>query len=224
MSKVACMQPYLFPYFGYFQLAHAVDDYVFLDDVSYIKKGFINRNQLMINNKLYKFTIPVDNVSQNKKINQHIISIGWTEKLIKTITHGYSKSLYFRKYENLIFALIEQCSGNNFYDAASHIVETLCKELGITTRFHSSSDFMVEDFKAEKKIIEICKDFDATMYINPIGGLDLDFYQQEYFDPIDLRFIKRKDSLSNLSIIDLLFTQDIEYIKEQLNEYELVTK
>ena len=50
------MQPYLFPYIGYFQLIHAVDAFVIHDDIQYIKGGWINRNRIQINNKDYLFT------------------------------------------------------------------------------------------------------------------------------------------------------------------------
>ena len=51
--KIAIMQPYLFPYIGYFQLINCVDLFVLLDDVNYIMRGYINRNTLMINGKKY---------------------------------------------------------------------------------------------------------------------------------------------------------------------------
>ena len=49
--KVAMMQPYLFPYLGYFQLVNAVDVFVFADDVNFIKGGFINRNRILLKNE-----------------------------------------------------------------------------------------------------------------------------------------------------------------------------
>ncbi len=45
------MQPYLFPYLGYFQLLKAVDVFVFADDVNFIKGGFINRNKILFKNE-----------------------------------------------------------------------------------------------------------------------------------------------------------------------------
>lgn len=57
--KLAIMQPYIFPYIGYFQLIRAVDKFVFFDDVSYIKKGWVNRNQILVNNKRQLFTVPL---------------------------------------------------------------------------------------------------------------------------------------------------------------------
>ena len=63
------MQPYFFPYLGDWQLINAVDKFVLLDDVNYIMRGFINRNSILVNGKPYKFSISIDQPSQNKLIN-----------------------------------------------------------------------------------------------------------------------------------------------------------
>lgn len=36
--KLAIMQPYFLPYIGYFQMVKAVDQFVFYDDVNFIKR------------------------------------------------------------------------------------------------------------------------------------------------------------------------------------------
>lgn len=66
--KVGIMQPYFMPYIGYWQLINVVDKFVLLDDVNYIMRGYINRNSILLNGKPYRFTLPVENASQNKLI------------------------------------------------------------------------------------------------------------------------------------------------------------
>ena len=66
--SVAIMQPYIFPYLGYFQLVNAVDDFVFYDDVNFIKQGWINRNNILINNTKTLFTIPIKKASSFTEI------------------------------------------------------------------------------------------------------------------------------------------------------------
>ena len=68
--KLAIMQPYFFPYLGYFQLINAVDKFVVLDDVNYINKGWINRNRILINGHATFMTLPLQKASQNKRINE----------------------------------------------------------------------------------------------------------------------------------------------------------
>src|SRR3954471_10551580 len=45
--KVAIMQPYFFPYIGHFQLIQSADRFILLDDVQYIRHGWINRNRIL---------------------------------------------------------------------------------------------------------------------------------------------------------------------------------
>ena len=68
--KIAIMQPYFFPYLGYWQLISAVDRFIVFDDVNYIKKGWINRNRILLNGKDHLFTLPLKGASQNKLINE----------------------------------------------------------------------------------------------------------------------------------------------------------
>ena len=44
--RVGIMQPYFFPYIGYFQLIDAVDIYVNLDHVSFMKRSYMTRNSI----------------------------------------------------------------------------------------------------------------------------------------------------------------------------------
>jgi len=65
------MQPYFFPYLGYYQMVYEVERYVFLDDVSFIKRGFINRNAILLNSIRHDFSLPVRNASQHRDICEH---------------------------------------------------------------------------------------------------------------------------------------------------------
>ena len=67
---LAIMQPYIFPYIGYWQLINAVDVFVIFDDVSYIKKGYINRNSILLNGQGQRITLELIGASQNKLINE----------------------------------------------------------------------------------------------------------------------------------------------------------
>ena len=71
--KVAIMQPYIFPYIGYFQLINLVDKFIIYDDVNYIKKGWINRNKILNNGSELYFSIPIKKSSQNKLINELLL-------------------------------------------------------------------------------------------------------------------------------------------------------
>lgn len=73
--KIAIIQPYLFPYIGYFQLINAVDKFIMYDDVNYIQRGWINRNRILINGRAQFFTLPCSKSSQNKLINEIFVDL-----------------------------------------------------------------------------------------------------------------------------------------------------
>ena len=96
--KLGIMQPYFLPYIGYFQLIKAVDKFIIYDDVNFIKKGWINRNNLLVDGQPFLFSAPLIKVSQNRKINEikMVESHEWHRKLLKTIKN-YLKSLKILK-------------------------------------------------------------------------------------------------------------------------------
>lgn len=98
---VGVMQPYLFPYLGYFQLVHHCDKFVFYDDVNYIKGGYVNRNNILCNSKKQLFTLPVEKASSFKKINELSFQRN-PKKIIRTIEQAYSKSTYFDEVMPLV--------------------------------------------------------------------------------------------------------------------------
>ena len=106
--KIAIMQPYLFPYIGYFQLINAVDKFIIYDDVTYIKQGWINRNNILLNGKPFLFTVPLKDASSYKLIRD--IEIGnnfnWKTKLIRTVEQAYKKAPYFK----IVIQIFEEVS------------------------------------------------------------------------------------------------------------------
>lgn len=227
------MQPYLFPYIGYFQLINAVDTFVIYDDVNFIKKGWINRNSILVNNKSFLFSAPLKEVSQNKRINEIFIdtNANWQNELLKTIEYSYKKAPFFSAVFPIINSVLTQ-NETNLSKFITYSLQTIAQYLTIKTNFIISSDIEKNnDLKGQDKIIEICKKCNATSYINAIGGIELyntnDFLQQN----IQLHFIKtnpieytqfKNEFVPWLSIIDVLMFNDVEKVKIMLNNYDLV--
>ncbi|QOG03800.1 WbqC family protein [Flavobacterium sp. MDT1-60] len=231
--KVAIMQPYFFPYIGYFQLINAVDTFVIYDDVNFIKKGWINRNNILVNKKQFLFSIDLKGASQNRLINEIEIDENshWKADLLKTIRFAYAKAPFF---EN-VFPIIKNIVEHNEINVSKLIVYSLqkiCNFLSIETEILISSDLNKNKYlKSQNKIIEICKKLDATTYINAIGGLTL--YDEELFlkNNISLSFIKsnpvnysqfKEVFIPHLSIIDVMMFNSPERIKDFLNQCELI--
>lgn len=223
---VAIMQPYIFPYIGYWQLINAVDTFVIYDDVNYINKGYINRNSILVNGKSQQFTLELIGASQNKLINE--IEIGKnSKKLLKTIEMSYKKAPYFET----IFSIIEDILNQEEKNLVKVIGYSLQK-IAIDTKFIYSSHIEKDNtLKAQDKILDICNKLEATTYINAIGGKEL--YSKVMFkdNKIDLNFLDielieykqfKNEFVPYLSIIDILMFNSKDDIKNMLNRYELV--
>ncbi len=233
MTKtIAIMQPYHFPYLGYWQLINAVDEYVVYDDVNFIKGGWINRNNILLNGKAHLFTLPLENSSSFRHINEIEITKNrkMKEKICKTITAAYLKAPFYKEVYPIIekFLMEDGIISNIIYNS---IIE-LKKYIGIDTKIVLSSQInQNRELAAEKRVIDIVKNLHGTIYINAIGGQSL-YDKQEFKEHgIDLFFIKTNDIVyqqfnnefvPNLSIIDVLMFNSPEKIREMLDDYELI--
>ncbi|MDB4682075.1 WbqC family protein [Synechococcus sp. AH-551-A10] len=206
------MQPYFFPYQGYFKLINSVDLFVIYDDVNYINRGWINRNYIILNGKKKLITMPLVASSQNKLINDINVDKR-NHKLIETIRHAYSKSVQFKDVYPIIAGAIDNQETNLGY-YLTHQLKDICKHINIKTKFIMSSEIN-KDNKARgiDKIIAICKKLGANTYINLPGGRDLYDFSVFSDNKIELKFSthepKKYHQLSdewvpNLSIIDLM--------------------
>lgn len=231
--KIAIMQPYFMPYIGYFQLINAVDKFVVLDDVNYINKGWINRNNILLNGKPHLFTIPLEGASQNKKIGDIKVSTEhkWKEKLLKQIELNYKKAPFF----SAGFSLFEKTIHSGYQKIAElncNAIKMICEYLGITTTIVSSgSGYNNQHLKGQERILDICRQEQANNYINPIGGTEL--YDKTLFlsKGIQLNFLKtlpitykqfNNEFVPWLSMIDVLMFNSAEEVKLMLNVYSLV--
>jgi hypothetical protein len=233
--KTAIMQPYFFPYIGYFQLINAVDQYVVYDDVNYIKNGWINRNRCLVNGESKLFTLSVDGASSYKFINETMILENklykTREKLLKTIKMAYAKAPYF----NVVYDLLLEVIGfeeNNISIYNTNSISAICNYLNIGTKILLSSS-MKKDYSlsAQDKVVSICNSLSTRVYINPIGGKSL--YDWDYFKKmgIDLFFLKTNAGIKyhqygdifvpNLSIIDVLMFNSISEVSTMLDMHTL---
>ena len=99
------MQPYFFPYIGYFQLMNCVDIFILYDKIQYTKRGWINRNRIMSNNKITPITLPINKGSSQLNIDQRYIADIWPvykNKLINKFSASYYKAKNFKDVIHLI--------------------------------------------------------------------------------------------------------------------------
>jgi len=228
--KLAIMQPYFFPYIGYWQLISAVDTFVIYDDVDFIKQGWVNRNNILGGNSKHRISLQLIGASSFKLINEIFVGHN-SHKLLKTIAHTYKKAPYFEE----VFPMIEYILKNEEKNLALFLlfsIQKVCNYLEIKTTLLVSSELRKNnDLRGQSKVLDICSLLRADQYINAIGGQEL--YQKKVFSQknIGLSFI-RCDSVEyqqfdvpfipNLSIIDALMFNDKKDVKLCLTKFELI--
>ncbi len=218
--KLAIMQPYLFPYIGYFQLINAVDVFVVYDNIQYTKKGWINRNRILQNGKDVLFSIPLKKDSDYLNVNERVLSVGFNrDKLLNQFKGAYQRAPYFEQ----VFPLIERIvryDDVNLFHFLHHSIVNVCEYLDIKTEIRISSDVAIDhSLRNQDKVLALCEAVGAGTYVNAIGGMGL--YSKEDFREkgIDLKFLQSKtfeyEQLGNeflpwLSIIDVLMFNSVD--------------
>ena len=234
MTKLAIMQPYFMPYIGYFQLINSVDEFIIYDNIQYTKKGWINRNRILVNGNDHLITLPIKKDSDYLDIVDRSLSESWHKdknKILNIIKSCYNKSPFFKE----TYTLIDQCldvSDMNLFQFIYQTILILNDFLDIKTKMIISSDINIDhSLKSQDKVLELCKSRNADMYINSIGGTEL--YNKITFkqNDIELNFIKTNSKrykqfnhefIPWLSIIDVLMFNSKETVQQYLKEYSLV--
>lgn len=227
------MQPYFLPYIGYFQLISAVDQFVIYDNIEYTKKGWINRNRMLQNNKDVLFSLALKKASDHLHIYEREIAENFNyEKLANQIKGAYRRAPYFDQTFPLIEEIIRYEDPNLFHFLKNSILK-ICQHLDLTTEIKTSSEINIDHtLTSQDKVLALCNELNAKTYINAVGGVDL--YSKEAFkeNSIDLKFIKPKPfSYSQfdseftpwLSILDVMMFNPIETIQASIStNYELI--
>ncbi len=211
--KLAIMQPYFFPYIGYFQAINAVDKYILYDNLNYIKEGWVHRNRILINGKPSYTLAQVQHKSSHKKIAEIALveDNRWKLKLLKTLFLSYKSASFFDEIYMLIETILKK-EVETLSEFNSNSIQTIANYLEIKTEISSdcSPYFALEkkleaeilskenfpEIQSEKmihkviRVLEICKHEKAKTFVNAIGGQEL-YYKDEFRNNgIELYFVQ----------------------------------
>ena len=170
--NVSIMQPYLFPYIGYFQLMASADVFVVHDDVQYIRGGWINRNRLLSGGEPRWVTLPVAAGAHRLNINQRGYAPGaeGPRQFLRRLEAGYRAAPNFAEVFELVRALLLH-EDRNVAAFNTHALRGVAESVGITTPLVVSSEMTKDDsLRGEARVIAICEALGAERYVNPIGG------------------------------------------------------
>jgi hypothetical protein len=232
------MQPYFFPYIGYFQLINAVDKWIVFDEIQYIRHGWVNRNRILHPNPSKKWmyiSVFLENHSQNDKISEIKMSEteDWRSSILGKITHYKNKAPYYNQVRKFLLDCFSY-KGEFLSKFNVFCLKKVCNYLDIDFDYQifSEMDLKLDSIKEPGDwALEISKKLNVDMYINPIGGKDI-FDRKKFKNAsIELKFLEsdaikykqsRENFVPNLSIIDVMMFNSKEKINEMLNNYQLL--
>lgn len=174
------MQPYFFPYIGYFSLIKNVERFILLDEVQFIRHGWIERNRILKQTGGWNYiSVPLEKHSRDTLIKNIRIrnTEHWKDKILSQLVYYKGAPCYYK-----VRKLVAEIFQNDYQDIVSLNFDTLkmvCAYLEINTPIEVFSDMQLEIEKPEDSdewALNICKALpDVTEYWNPEGG-------KEFFD------------------------------------------
>lgn len=235
-NKLDIMQPYFFPYLGYFSLIKHTDYWIVFDTPQFIRHGWIERNRILKPIEAWQYIrAPLKKFSRDTPIKDIMIDNNqdWQGKILRQLEHYKKVAPYYKEVINLISDAI---SINTESIVALDVkgLKLVCDYLNIDFSFEifSQSDIKIGKVSApDEWALEISKALGAKEYYNPPGGLS--FFDTSKYEKagIKISFLnlkleeynqKRKNFEPGLSVIDVMMFNSPEEINKMLDNYELL--
>ena len=221
---VAAMQPYFFPYIGYFQLMAASDLFIIRDDTQFIASGYVNRNRILVGGVPRWITLPVARAPHHLPIQsrRYLLHDRLAKRIRRRLVSAYERAPYFAEAMAAVDEALS-CEDANVANFNTRLLVLLARRLGIHTPVRLASTIESADagWRSEQRVIDICVQVGASAYVNPSGGFRL--YDREHFAAagVNLRFLQScaptyaqfgTTAVPHLSVIDVMMFNDTSRI------------
>ena len=235
--KLAIMQPYFFPYVGYWQLLHACDKFILADDVQFIRHGWIERNRILNPAGGWLYTrVPLQRHPHKAAIRDVRAQPGfdWQRKLIAQLSHYKPVAPYFHEARDAIANLVTGIEEASISRINAAILRGLAPLLGIEREIVVSSEQGFDYSSVQETAdwaIAMCRQSGADVYLNPVGGAHL--YDARSFKESGIRLMlleafggeyDRKGPFEPaLSIIDVMMFNGLAGTASLLPQYKVTS-
>lgn len=238
LMKIGIMQPYFFPYIGYFQLIKAVDKWIIFDIAQYMRHQWVNRNRILHPASGSQYILVPKRKHQRETLIKDIVTDktqDWKNKIIAQLAHYKKKAPFFGETINFVKECFfsERADVESLSKLNAFILEKICGVLDIEFTYEvcSEMDLKLGEIKHPGDwALKISEQLGATEYINPPGGRDI-FSPDKFKEKgIKLRFLnpgsinynqKGYKFVAGLSIIDVMMWNSGDEISDMLNKFEI---
>lgn len=235
IDSVVLMQPYFFPYIGYYSLIDKADIFIVCDEVQYIRQGWMNRNRILnCNTEFHYICMPVIKAPQKTAIKDIRIDqqLQWKTKLRQDLTRYRN---YGRYYKNAM-EVIEACLAYETDSLTAFHVNSMKQVMayvGIEGRIEVLSEMnlkLPEIKAADEWGLYVTKALGGKTYCNPPGGMNFYSSQKYTQNGVEILFVINKLAPYNqgrdyfvpgMSMIDAMMFISPSQILEHVKNYEV---
>jgi hypothetical protein len=236
MKRMAGMQPYFFPYLGYWQLIAAVDCFVLFDEAQYIKQGWVNRNRILKPGGGWQYiVVPVAKHPREAAIRDVRIADDprWRQRIFNQLAHYRKRAPHFNETMELVHALLPDDDDPTIGALNVRIVRQLCDALSLRTDIIVSSQYPFDYGNVNAKgdwALTHARALGANVIINPAAGIHMMALDKLRASNIALWALEppciaygqpTHPEESSLSIIDVLMFNGIAGTRDLLAECTL---
>ena len=225
--KLGIMQPYFLPYIGYFQLLKEVDQFILLDEVQYIRHGWIERNRILKPSRDDWQYIKVPLLKHERETLIKDIRIDnskdWRRTMMAQVMHYRKGNPRYKSATELLEKALD-IDTDSITQLNAHSLKVFALALGITTPIHiySEMNLQIEEVvSAGDWALNISQSLGANGYINPINGKEL-FHHKSFAEAGSrLQFLQANEvkySQRNNEFIPYLSIVDMVLNTSELNE------
>jgi hypothetical protein len=222
VSTIAVIQPYFFPYAGYFRLFDAADTVVMFDCVQFPRRGWVHRNRFALaNGSMDWLTLPIVKTGRDARIEQLRFPADALIRLSEMLYRFPILDRARRSGHAMIGRLLE-IAGEDVTSYLVGLLRDVTAALGIERNIVRSSSLQIDpELRAQDRVIAIVRALGGTRYVNPSGGRDLYDHAAFRRAELDLRFLAPYEA-SMESILSRLIAEPVDAISDEIKHQTIL--
>ncbi|MCS3470580.1 hypothetical protein M2401_004337 [Pseudomonas sp. JUb42] len=233
INTLGIMQPYFFPYLGYFQLIASVERGVIFDTAQYGRKSWMSRNRILDGKGAWQYiNVPVSTtLGSSIQATTVIDSSAALQRILAQLELYRGKAPFYKQVIELVKSVFGAVVNNSISNLNTQSLKVACDYLNLKFNWapHSTMNLQLPPIEHPGQwALEISSQMGARRYINAPGGREI-FVASEWQERgIELRFLDLSSFIystgtfpfiENLSILDVLMWNEpgevTTYIREQ---------
>jgi hypothetical protein len=214
VTTIAVIQPYFFPYAGYFRLWAAADLVVMFDCVQFPRRGWVHRNRFtLVGGEQDWLTLPLAKAAFDARIDE----LRWADDARSRL------AAELRRFPDLQRSLDTPLVRNLLDVGSSSVTEYLClqaqeitEQLGVARPMLRSSSLPIDPkLRGQERVIAIVEHLNGTQYVNPSGGRELYGHDRFAQAGLELRFLTPYEGSTD-SILTRLLRDGVEAVADEI--------